>query len=324
MSAAELDPVAIAGVTRERLAALLERHQLGPVDTIALLDGGTVNPMLLINQQFVLRFNRRDPALPKLRWEALIYQRLRRDTDVPCPDVLALDTAQDLVPFDVLMLSYVAGVRADTIWPTLDSATQEQLSEDLGRICGTIHSLRWPVYGEFLLADSTAIRSAHWTDVIGHKIERAYERAQRTGALSPRLLDGLVTVLNDGDALFNTASPPTLTHSDLWLPNVIVRQAAGGWQIAALLDWEWSIVGDAAWEFGSMWSEPNDPYPQPDAFMSGYRTRHTLPSDLRVRQRLYRLLHFFEMATLLAERAGAQHASMQTYATAIERLLLPR
>lgn len=324
MSAIESDLAGGAGISREQLAALLDRYQLGPLETVAPLDGGTVNPMLLVNQRLVLRFNRRDPELPKLRWESLIYQRLRQITDVPCPDVLALDTRRDLVPFDVLILSYVVGSRADAVWSSLDNATQENLSQQLGRICGTIHNLRWPVYGEFVVSNQQTLRSARWTDVICRKIERAHARADALAALSPRLLDGLVTVLNDGDAIFSTASPPTLTHGDLWLSNVIVRQTGDDWQVVALLDWEWSIVADAAWEFANLWSYPADPYPQPDAFMSGYRERHALPGDLRVRQRLYRLLHFFETAVNVTEREGTRSSAVQFYSGAIERLLRAR
>lgn len=324
MSEVELDLLLNVGVSREGLTALLERHQLGALDTLRLLDGGTVNPLLLINDQVVLRFNRRDPDLPKLRWEALIYQRLQSVPDVPSPTVLALDTQRDLVPFDVLALSHVAGTRADAIWPSLDSAAQEQVSEELGRICGTIHGLPWSVYGQLVTHAEQPLHSARWTDVIARKIERAYSRAAALSILSPHLLDGLVTTLNDGDAVFNTPSPPTLTHADLWLANVVLRQDDKGWRVAALLDWEWSIVADSAWEFANLWSYPTDPYPQPDAFMSGYRSCHTLPADLRVRQRLYRLLFFFESAVNVAEREGVESSAMAFYSTAITRLLLPR
>lgn len=324
MSMAESELQAVAGVTREQLDALLSRHGLGPLIAASPLSGGTVNPMLLVNERLVLRFNRRDPALPKLQWEALIYRRLRDDAALPCPDVLALDTGRDLVPFDVLILSYVPGVRADTVWSQLGSTVQEQLSEQLGQLCAAVHGLEWPLYGELLVALSSAPRAGRWTELVSRKIERAYGRAVTLGALPLRLLDGLVTVLNDGDAIFNTASPPTLIHGDLWLSNVIIRQSEAGWQVAALLDWEWSIVADAAWEFAALWSEPNDLYPQPDAFMSGYRSRRALTSDLRVRQRLYRLLHLFEAAVNLTDRQGAQARGVQFYTTAIEQLLLPR
>jgi aminoglycoside phosphotransferase (APT) family kinase protein len=324
MSALEPDLIAAAGVTREGLAALLERHQLGALETIKTLEGGTVNPLLLVNDRLVLRFNRRDPDLPKLSWEALIYQRLQSIPDLPGPEVLALDSARDLAPFDVLILSYVEGVRADTVWPSLDSAAQEQVSEELGRICATIHNLEWPVYGEFVSLADQSLSSVRWTDVVCRKIERAYARAAATSALPTRLLDGLVTALNDGDAVFNEASPPTLTHTDLWLPNVVLCQVGASWQVAALLDWEWSIVADAAWEFANLWSYPADSYPLPDAFIAGYRSRRALPSDLRVRQRLYRLLYFFEAAVNLAERDSPQSSDVQFYRTAIERLLQAR
>lgn len=315
--------IGIPGVTEEGLAALLERHGLGALQSVSRLEGGTVNAMLLLNGQLVLRLNQRDPHLPKLSWEQLIYQRLRRSTDVPCPEVLALDLQRDLVPFDALVLSYVEGVTGASIWSSLDRPTQEQLSEALGRMCGTIHGLHWPVYGEFVSVAATPLQSIRWTDIINRKIRDTYERALPLDLLPPPLLDGLITMLNDGDAVFNTAARPTLTHTDLWLSNVLLRQGRAGWEIAAIIDWEWAIIADSAWEFADLWADPFDPYPLRESFMHGYRERHALPLDLRVRQQLYRLLYSFEAMVNSAQRAGSESAGVRHYRAQIERLLAP-
>jgi Ser/Thr protein kinase RdoA (MazF antagonist) len=132
------------------------------------------------------------------------------------------------------------------------------------------------------------------------------------------LLDALVTTINDGDAVFNTASRPTLTHSDLGWWNVLLRQEHGRWRIVAILDWEWALTADAVWEFADLWSNPADPYPLPASFMSGYRERCELPFDMRVRQRLYRLLHHLEMMLVCHAHFGREH--LRYHLAAIEQL----
>lgn len=315
MSGAEFAP----GVTRAALAALLERHNLGAPEQIEPLAGGTVATLLRVNGAFVVRLNTRDPHLPSLAWEALIYRRLARETDVPVPQVLALDTQRDLLPHDALVLSYVEGVNGATVWPSLDAATQEQLSEELGRICGTVHRLPWPRYRE--AAGSASY--GRWTDVITHKAIAAYEGAARLGVLPPRVLDAWLTTLNEGDALYAEASPPTLVHSDLWLGNVVLRQDGAAWRVAGVIDWEGALLADAAWEFASLWRD-HDPWPLPDAFMDGYRERRPLPADLRMRRRLYRLLDCCERAVSTAQQDGASSAATQFYVAALQRLLAAR
>lgn len=314
----------LPGITREALAALLERHGLGALQSVVPLNPGQTEPMLRVNGEIVVRFNRDNPDLPTLPWEAGVYRRLRRATDVPVPHVLALDTGRDIVPFDVLCLSYVEGVRGNAVWPRLDVAAREHVSEELGRMCASAHGLPWPVYGEFLGTESTAPQSGRWTDIINQKIVQIYEQAQQLAVLSPAIVDELVAVLNDGDALFDTPSPPTLTHTDLRLRNVLLREQSSQWHVAAVLDWGRSIVADAAWEFALLWHEPAEHYPFSDSFKHGYKERHQLQDDLRVRQRLYRLLRFWEQAVACAKQYGPVAPRTQFFQAGILRLLKPR
>jgi aminoglycoside phosphotransferase (APT) family kinase protein len=251
--------------------------------------------VLLVNQRLVVRINQRQPELPVVAWEAAVYNRLRRATDLPCPQVLALDLQRDLVPFDLLILSYVHGEIGSKVWPRLDSTVHEHVSEELGRLCASVHSLRWPIYGEFLSLGPQFAHSARWSDIVNHKIVELYRQADQHGVLPLPLLDMLITTLNDGDALFETASLPTLSHTQLDLSNVLLRQDNGKWHVAAVLDWKAAFVADAAWEFAGMWRDPTRAYPDSGSFMYGYKERHPLQDDLRVRLHLYRLLQLFEL-----------------------------
>ena len=314
----------LPGLTREALVSLMERHGLGPLHTALPFHPDHSEPMLLVNGEVVVRLNQKIPELPTLPWEAVVYRRLRRATDVPAPQVLALDTRRDIVPWDVLCLSYVEGVRGNTVWVGLDVAIREHLSEELGRMCAAAHGLSWTVYGQFVGFGPAAIQSGRWAEIVNQRIVRVYEQAQQVGLLSPATLDALITVLNDGDALFDTPSPPTLTHTDLGLWNVVLRQEGSQWHVAAILDWQRSLVADAAWEFAQLWRDPAELYPLSDSFLHGYKERKPLQDDLRVRQRLYRLLSFSERAIDLAQRFGTSAERTQFFHAGILRLLKPR
>jgi len=313
------------GVSYQGVEALLARHGFGALRSVQRMDGGISNAMLRINDGLVLRLNTGDPNRPKLRWEALIYRRLQREGGMLGPEALALDTDRDLVPFDALFLSWVDGVAADTVWPSLGEPQRETLSEELGRRIGAIHMLRWPAYGERGLGVEGAL-SPRWTDVVFHKTARAYQRAVALNVFAPRTLDSIVTTLNDGEAVFDAASAPALVHTDLWLANVVLRQVEGSWIVAAVVDWEDALVADAAWEFADLGSRRYGApaYPLLGAFVYGYRERHPVAGDLQVRRRLYRLLHFFEHAVRCAGQLGATAERTLHNIRAIERLLQAR
>lgn len=307
------------GVPREAIAALLERHNLGSLHSIAQLEGGTVSQMLRVNNDLVLRLNGPDPQLPRLAWERHIYDRLR-SADVPVPDVVALDTKRDLLPFDALLMRYVDGVNGAAVWASLDAEAKTRVSEELGRICAASHMLRWPVYGRLVGVAADETRSERWADVITRKVVDVCRRVADRDLLPPPVLDALVTMFNDGDSLYAGASSPTLVHTDLWLGNVLLRQDHGHWMIAAVVDWEWAMVADDAWEFATMWRD-TEPWPLAEAFMQGYRERRPLPPDWRVRQRLYRLLDTLERVASAAAQGGATSETTQFFAARLTQLL---
>jgi aminoglycoside phosphotransferase (APT) family kinase protein len=304
-------------IDQAALAALFERHGLPEPQRVEPMSGGEVNGMLLVDGEMVVRFNRRDPELPKLEKEAHIYRRLQRATDVPCPDVLALDPTRDQLPYDVLILRRVTGMDGARVWQNLDEAAREHLSEEVGRICGAIHGLQWLGYGDYNVETGTFGEFARWTDMLLARLQAVAEQALATGALPQPIIDGIITELNDGDSVLETASPPVLVHGDLHPGNLVLDQSSGAWHIATIVDWEWSLATDAAWEFADLAARPPSEGLLLDAFLYGYRERHPVQGDLRSRIHLYRLLLHLERA----ERAHRRHPDAPEHRLAEERAL---
>jgi aminoglycoside phosphotransferase (APT) family kinase protein len=310
------------GLSRSGLTTLLERHRLGALERVSQIADSPM-PSLLVNNTLLIRCAHNPAQRSQLTKEALIYRRLRSLEDVPCPEVVVLDTERDLLPCDVLVLSHLEGVAGNIIWPQLNSVQREHVSEELGRICGAIHSLPWTVYGEVNLDVEPGAQSARWIDIVMQKTARAYEHAQASRLLPQRTLDAFVTAINDSDSVFNTPGLPVLTHADLRLWNVLLRQDGSHWQVAALLGWDSALIADVAWEFAVLWSVPIQIYPLPAAFVHGYKERRIPPPDVRDRQRLYRIVYHVEQALALQAQPNVEPEHVNIHLTAVERLLTP-
>ena len=305
-------------IGREAVVALLERHNLPALQSLeTVADGNT----LLINGEILLRLNRQDPDHPVFTKEALIYRRLRRSTDVPGPEVLALDTARDLVPYDVLILSRVAGDDGAHVWAGLNNDEREALSEEAGRVCGTIHGLQWAAYGDYNVSTRTFGQYPRWSDMLLLRAERAAYRSRSIQALPLPILDGVVTELNDGDSVLETASPPVLVHGEFHTGNLRLVRREDAWHISAITGWSSALTADAAWEFGILSSRSPERAPIGGAFLYGYRERHAVPADLRSRMHLYRLMFHLEGAVMAnaAEQPDAERR--QWHEQALRRLL---
>ncbi len=311
-------------LTREALAALLHQHALGELQSVSQLSGDGDRALLQVNGQLVVKLARRDAETRDLQMEAVLFRRLHHATDVPCPEVLVHDPSRDTVPFAALISRRPEGVAGTTVWPNLDLPTREHISEELGRLCASVHGLHWPVYGSLFTTGPVDARSARWADIVNSKIANMYHIAEQRGLLPLQTLDDLVTTLNDGDAVFDRPSLPTLVHADLGLGNVVLRQNHAQWHVAAILGWEHSLVADAAWEFATPWRDPAEALPLADSFMYGYKERRPLQEDLRVRQRLYRLMRLFEQLIVTADQSGTTEERKHTLQATIERLLKPR
>lgn len=311
-----LDRSKLSAADRASLTDLLARYGIHAQSIAPFGDDPTT---LRVNDDLLVRFDDR-PDRRRLAWEARICRRLLQDLGFDSPEVIALDTQYDLLPRDVLILGNVPGVPLSSIWRTLDADDRERVSEEIGRLVGMIHTLTWPVYGD-LVVDDSAVTSARWCDVVLRRVQQACTRAIQSNLFPASVLDGLITTFNDGDAIFEAATPPTLSHTALTLDHLLALQIEGRWSASALLHWTSSTLADAAWEFAALWQTRDDVWPQHDGFVYGYRERHPISGDLQARQHLYRLLLATERAVDQARVLGAESPATVATIAAITRQL---
>lgn len=283
-------------VSREQIAALLEQHKGVALQKVEPLGTRTLH----LNDELVLQIEA--PAKAPLAQTALIYRRLRA-AEVPVPEVVRYDVSPSMGEKPVLLTRYVPGVNGADVWRASNTATREALSENLGRVLATIHALPWPGYGGWDAASATMGPCTRWLDVIITRMQRIVDSLNGAPVMLQRLVDGVVTDLNDSTWVLETASVPALCHTALDWSNTILEQTATGWRIAGLLGWEEALLADAAWEWATLFFRRDRLSPLPGWFQDGYKARGIAQSDRRVRVHLYRLLLHLE-AALATYQAG--------------------
>ena len=280
----------------DAIAALLARHGLPGLQSIDPIGERADEPAFLVNGELIVRLDGRGPPAGRLAKVALIYGRLRRATDVPCPEMLVLDRSRELLPYDALVMRRPRGRPAADVWTGLDEETREALSEEVGRMVGAAHALGWDGYGDFDPATGSFGPYGRWVDMLLGCLVRAAEDAAATGALPRPVIDSVVTELNDGDSVLATASRPVLAHGDLHAGNILIERREQRWHVSGIFGWASALAADAAWEFATLGFGRSEQDLMSGAVLYGYRERHQVPVDLRSRIHLYRLLLHLEAA----------------------------
>jgi aminoglycoside phosphotransferase (APT) family kinase protein len=306
---------------RDALAAVFERHGLPALQSLEPVGNGDGLTEFIVNGELRVQINRDDAEHRAFSKKVMILRRLRQSADVPAPDVLVLDVARDVVPYDVLVLAPQHGVVADTVWPRLSQDEREALSEEAGRICGTIHNLKWAAYGDYNASTQTLGQYPRWADLLLLRLERAASRARDSRALPHAFIDAIITEINDGDSILEAASAPVLVHGNLHLGNLLLQERLDGWHVSGITGWDMAFSADAAWEFGVFSFREPEHAPLGDSFLYGYRERHALQPDLRSRMHLYRLLYHLESAIAARTQAPINLDRRQNHEQHLRRLL---
>jgi aminoglycoside phosphotransferase (APT) family kinase protein len=164
---------------------------------------------------------------------------------VPVPDVLEVRRADPAAGLPALLVtSYVAGVRADEVLPTLDDAGLRDLGDGLGTVAATLAGMPTLRPGPFVDGD-LAIGS--FGDLDGLP---AWVDAVVVPGLTDAERAGLVAVATEAQALLDTVARCSLVHSDLNPKNVLVHPETLA--VTALVDWEFAHAGHPYTDLGNL------------------------------------------------------------------------
>lgn len=237
----------------------------------------------------------REPA-----YKEMAISRLIRDR-VPLLHVIHF-SEESFVGHPYAVLDWVKGTDLQHRLATIAARELVALGHALGRTLAAIHSFRFAQFGFFdaglnvlgpIDFDQKGLVAYLDQSLIGGP-----GGARLGAALTAKLLD---FAKREGHILESWLQQPCLVHGDFNGANIVIRENSGhsGFEIAAILDWEYALSATPAMDFGNLLRPPFDNNMTfADAVAEGYRDAGGfLPKDWK---RIARLADVFSFADILS------------------------
>ncbi|MFQ3646543.1 MAG: phosphotransferase [Anaerolineae bacterium] len=273
----------MAALNRQQIELIFHAHGLGEVRTITRTTRGSVNDVFLINGAYVLRVQPRRHM--RLYAEKQAYELLRQ-SGVPVPQVVALDTSGLRIPYSYLLLTYLPGERLIDVWPTLSSETRAKVALEVGAHLARIHNVSLDFYGHL------GLNQQRFNNFYEYAIDccaRFVLPASQTRLYTPKMHEQLTTLLHICRPYIQHVSPH-LVHNDYHFENILVENDT----VTGIIDIEWALSGDPTWDFlvEDKWEEQCAG--SRALVYEGYRSVRRLDPQHRLKTRLYKAIHALE------------------------------
>lgn len=270
---------------QDTLSRIWQAHGLGSITAIQPLPRGMNNRATIVNDAFVIRFDLLDlPGVCRYVGEQIAYERTRA-AGIPGPEVVTLDLTRSLIPYHYIILTRTEGTPLIDDWQTLNTTQQIDLGREAGHYLALMHEIEFEGFGKLGRLDSTPWPC--WYDHVDDFFERFASVLVQQQALDEATYTRLRTQIDRLRPLLDLpGSRGRLVHSDYQFENVLHKDG----RITAVLDYEWSIAGDPAWDFriDEWWD-----YDCPGIgryMMEGYAAVRALTDDHQLRVWLYKML----------------------------------
>jgi len=283
-------------------------------------DGGKANTNLCITLadggRCLLRLFVRDPASGAK--EATILRRLTGI--VPVPALHHFATGNPVTGHPYAMLEWIEGPRLEQVLARSDAAAAASLAHDAGRTLAAVGTLTFPRSG-FLAAD-LSIAEPLETGAAGFLgfVEEMAAAPPAATRLGPDLQQRLLAFCRANVGRLDGLDPQArLVHCDFDPSNILLRPTPEGWEVAAVIDWEFAVAATPLIDLGHLLRAPHGDLPDfAEALAAGYRAGGGgLPDDWPAAARLLDLLAWLDFLG----RPGDQPNLFEASRRAIEKTL---
>jgi aminoglycoside phosphotransferase (APT) family kinase protein len=207
----------------------------------------------------------------------------------PVPRFFHFATDNPVTGQPLILMEWIEGSRLEVAARELGPDAMAVLGRSIGAVLAGIHSVTFPEAGflddELRVSTPISVGSEGLLGFLRHCLVDGLGSLR----IDPELTDAVMTfVENEGRLLDSWQGSPCLAHCDFNGSNILVREIAAGWEVAAVLDWEFAISGTPFFDLGNLIRPPLGQVPGfEDAVADGYRDGGgTLPNDWRRMSRL--------------------------------------
>jgi len=202
--------------------------------------------------------------------EKAIAERLRGV--VPVADYIYLDTSRKLVEYDWALMEWKEGVLLRDILQSGEERQIAKVAESVGSVLARIHSHTFECPGFFArdLTISTPFNmdENEFISFISESLEKG-ETGEWLGAEATEKVRSFCD--SHRSLISEIHEPPVLVHSDFNGLNLLVIERQDGFEVSAVLDWEFAFSGRRYVDIGNMLRYEHDNSLFERHFIKAYR-----------------------------------------------------
>ncbi len=276
---------------------LFEKHRLGTINSVKVDKEGWVNPCFFVDGRYAVRFNARDPNLPKFQREKIVFDLLK-EQGLPVPQKVLLDDSRNEVEFDVLISSFLEGQNLEASWNPIDSNAQKSIAFHAGQLLKQIHSLKFNFFGE-ISGKGPLPQTDSWSQYLKAKLKFHLDEAAEFDLFKSEHLERVWSVFENGLSNTNGVKTAKLVHVDYHFGNLLYLNN----MVSGILDFEWSFAGDPLYDVSRWTYEEEICKGSQKPFLEGYG--FTGLSDLEMeRIKVYQMIKNIELCPVAKKHFG--------------------
>ena len=267
----------------QTLQAIFDAHGLGTVRKMERAGRGRNNPVFMVNDALVIRFDGIiNAGVSRFHGEKRAYDALRQ-ANIPAPQVIVVDDSRTIAPHDYLIMTKIEGSPLINAWPTLSPNQREKAAYEAGRCLALMHGITFATFGKLY---GTERIFETWYAYVQDTFRRYCRGAADEGVIAADIIDRMEKVIERHRPIFDSVTPARLVHWDYHFENILQQDG----EITGILDFEWALSGDVAHDFNrrDQW-EADCPGSRAPLY-AGYASIRPLEADHDVRVMLYQII----------------------------------
>jgi aminoglycoside phosphotransferase (APT) family kinase protein len=224
---------------------------------------------------------------------------------VPVPHFIHFCAESPITGHPYAIIDWIEGLELQAMLASLASNELLDVAQGIGGMLAAIHGFTFDKFG-FLDAD-LKVQGPIDLDKKGllAYLNQCLVEGPGGARLGPELTSALLAyAAREGDSLADWLKQPSLVHGDFNGSNILIRRSARGqgWEIAAIVDWEYALSASPAFDFGNLLRAPLDTNADFAAALA--RGYHQAGGMLPARwERIARLADMFSFADILSRPA---------------------
>lgn len=246
----------------------------GEEKDLAILRIGPVNRHLLMEFENNL-----------MQAEAYAYELCAKN-NIPCSEVLCVDSSKSIINRDFMIVKYIDGVALSRAGVPQDN--KDKIAIEIGHYTKKMHEIPTKGFGRLSNILAGKVFDS-WYDCVMDEISGISQKAVSMNAFTEEERNMILASVERHKDLLDSVKEARLIHADIWDGNILVSKSneTGEFYISAVIDTDRAFSGDIDFDLGNPWMIG-------DHFLKGYgMTRAEYSTyEREIKNNIYHMIYF--------------------------------